>query len=281
MTRALPILLAVVLATPPSLAQPTQADTAAARALFTEGRELAQREDWPAAVDRFRRALGLRPSPAIRYNLAASLVHVGKLVEASELCRAVLRDAPERDPARAPAQALLREIEPQLVQLTINLEGDAAAATVLLDGEPFSAERIGVATPIDPGAHTIVVRRGRQEATRRIDLAPGGEAGLTLTVPIEAAVSAPDAADPPATAAERQTSPDEAMVPRAAPVDRPEPSGLRWPLVLAGVGLVGVGVVLDLAPASARNGRTDGLDFVPVGLYVAGAAVTIIGLLQQ
>jgi hypothetical protein len=51
--------------------------------------------------------------------------------------------------------------------------------------------------------------------------------------------------------------------------------------VLAGVGLVGVGVALDLAPASARNGQTDGLDFVPVGLYVAGAIVGVIGLLQD
>jgi len=274
----------LTLAAPAALAQPSEADTAAARALFTEGRALAQQEDWPAAVDRFRRALALRPSPAIRFNLAASLVRVGRLVEASELARAVLREAPARDPARAPAEALLREIEPKIVQLTIRLQAGAEDATVLLDGSPFAAARVGVATPVDPGPHTIVARRGLAETTRRVDLAPGSPAEVTLALP-----PPPAAPAIPAAPTEMQPStngaPEGAIAP-VEPVDGPEPrsphrASLRWPLLLAGAGLVGGGVALDLAPASARNGETDVLDFVPVGLYLAGAIVGVVGVLQD
>jgi hypothetical protein len=54
---------------------------------------------------------------------------------------------------------------------------------------------------------------------------------------------------------------------------------VQWPLVLGGVGIVGVGVVVDAVPPSGRNHQVDALDFVPVGLYVAGAVVAALVVL--
>ena len=65
---------------------------ASARELFEQGVALAERGDWVAAEDRFRRALSLRNSSVIAYNLASALCEQGKLVEASELLHRVLAD---------------------------------------------------------------------------------------------------------------------------------------------------------------------------------------------
>lgn len=44
-----------------------------------------------------------------------------------------------------------------------------------------------------------------------------------------------------------------------------------------GAGLV-AGIVLDTVPASATNGESDTLDYVPVGLYVLGGAAVVYGI---
>jgi len=44
-----------------------------------------------------------------------------------------------------------------------------------------------------------------------------------------------------------------------------------------GAGIV-AGIVLDTVPASASNGQSDALDYVPVGLYVLGGAAVVYGI---
>lgn len=56
-------------------------------------------------------------------------------------------------------------------------------------------------------------------------------------------------------------------------------SGSAAPYWLAGggVGILG-GVLLDTVPASASNGESDALDYVPPGLYVLGGAAIVYGI---
>jgi hypothetical protein len=163
--------------------EPSDEDVAAARALFAEGRTLAEGGEWQTAADRFRRALALRPAPAIRYNLAAALAQLGRLVEAAEQLRAAVREASLRDAARAPSEELLGEIEPRIGRLTIRLQGEGRGTQVTLDGRLVSLARIGVATPVDPGSHVIVVRQGNLDATRQVNLPDGGSAEVVVPVP--------------------------------------------------------------------------------------------------
>ena len=75
---------------------PAEATLAAsARAFFQQGLQFADEEKWGLAVDRFGRAMAIRRSPVIAYNLAASLGQLGSVIEAAELLREVEETAGE------------------------------------------------------------------------------------------------------------------------------------------------------------------------------------------
>jgi hypothetical protein len=252
-----------------------EAETAAARALFAEGRALADAEQWDQAADRFRRALALRPSVSIRYNLAVALERQGKLVEAAEQLRTTLRDAPEGDRTRGPAETLLRGVEPRIGRLEVRVEGDASGVEVSLDGRVLSSALVGVAVPTDPGHHIVVARRGGLETTAEVDVPEGQGATVSVAAPTAAAPAPPDPVPPP-------TDPTPPPVPDPSTTVETPPGGeggTNWTYVVIGGVAVGAGIAVDLVPASSSNQKFDGLDLVPVGLYVAGAALVALGVL--
>ncbi len=173
--------------------QPDPQDTAAARAAFADGTALANRGDWAAAADRFGRSLALRPAPATRYNYAGALTHLGRLVEAAEELRTVLRETRPDDRARASAEELLEQVEPRIGRLLIRIAGDPVGAQVTLDGRPMSAARIGFASPVDPGRHRVVLSAGGRETSREVVVGEGGsiEVELALVLPTPSPTSPP------------------------------------------------------------------------------------------
>lgn len=161
--------------------------TAAARALFIEGLERLDAEDWTEAADRFERALALRPSPQITYNLTTALVPLGHLVRASELLRQVSRDPTASSEVRHAAEARRQEILPRIASLTIDLDEVLLNARLFVDERPIDAAAIGVALPVDPGSHTISARvEGRILASSTITLEDSEERTVTLTPDVEA-----------------------------------------------------------------------------------------------
>jgi hypothetical protein len=270
---AAPLLAALVGNPTLAPAQPSEQNTAAARALFDEGRSLASEDRWSEAADRFRRALDLRASPAIRYNLAVALEHEGKLVDAAEQLQAAVREAGPRDAARGAAEELLATVEPRIARLTIVVGDTLAGAEVSLDGRTLPTADLGVAMPVDPGRHVVRARLGAAEASREIDLADGADERLSAPVPA-----------PRTSATAPHGSPEIVPPPRPPGARSPghsEPAGgISWPFVLGGVGLVGAGLALDVAPSSSRNGELDALDLVPLGLYAGGAVLAALGFLE-
>src|SRR5688500_8708747 len=122
----------------PCSAQPDAEQSAAARALFTQGVELADRQQWNEAADRFRRAYAMRPSPVIACNLAQTLVHIHQLVEATEHLRYVVRATDANRSVRAGARRMLETLQPRLATLTIRIAGHVEGAEIRLDGEVVS-----------------------------------------------------------------------------------------------------------------------------------------------
>ena len=164
--------------------RPDAQSTAAARALFEEGVAYSDANRWEEAADRFRRSLALRPSPVVAYNLASALVHLGELVEASELLQGVARDEAAPEPARAAAASLLEEVQPRLGRLTIHLDGYPMEIEVRVDGRVIREEAVGVPVPADPGTAEVRVMRGREAvAEGTVEVPEGGEAELRLEVP--------------------------------------------------------------------------------------------------
>ncbi len=52
----------------------------------------------------------------------------------------------------------------------------------------------------------------------------------------------------------------------------------QWIWIGSGATAIVAGGVMDLVPGSSRDGELGAADFIPVGLYVAGAAAVIVGL---
>lgn len=158
--------------------------TALARDQFTQGVRFARQERWQEASDRFGRALELRQTPQIRYNLAESLFHLGRLVEASEHV-AILEG--EDDVPRAVRRSLssLRErIDERVGRLTLQVVGEGPDTRVTLDGRVVSPALYDVEMPVDPGRHVVRLAQGDREIRSEEVLVPeGGSGELRLEVP--------------------------------------------------------------------------------------------------
>src|SRR5688572_28856013 len=81
-------IVAIALTTAPALparaqaAEPTPAEIAVARKLFTEASELEQAKNWSGAEGKLREAVAIKETPGLRYHLGFCLEQQGKLVEA-------------------------------------------------------------------------------------------------------------------------------------------------------------------------------------------------------
>ncbi|MDB4989297.1 MAG: hypothetical protein JWN04_4475 [Myxococcaceae bacterium] len=138
------------------------ARSASARTLFEEGLRKADAEQWPEAADLFQRALALRDSPVIRFNLGSALIELGRLVEASEQLRALEIDKNASPELRESATKSRELVLPRLAKLTIRVDGHDPSLLVLLDDRKVEPEQLGVAFPVDPRPHHVALRSGER-----------------------------------------------------------------------------------------------------------------------
>jgi hypothetical protein len=194
----------------PAAASPEVAE--AARRLFREGAQLANQGRWEDARDRFRRALAVRPSPLLRFNLAIAAQNSGHFVEAIDQYRQFLLD--DTDPANAlrrhEAQTAITAIENVLATVVVTVQGTDTASEVRLDGHALPLALLGVEIPVDPTEHVIDAtgaRGSRAQQVVRLGEGATNRVALTLDVPAPNAArgtsghaSSPPSPQPPARA---------------------------------------------------------------------------------
>jgi hypothetical protein len=245
---------------------------ASARVLFQEGVGLAEKGEWPAAEDRFRRALTLRASPVIAYNLASTLVERGKLIEASELLRKVEQDDKTDATMQRSVQTLQADLGKRIGRIRVTVLGKQHNDRVTLDGNALLDAQLDVDIPIDPGPHRLNFTRGVQQLdVRDLKIAPGASEQFTLQAqlaPTARQVAAASTVLAPPMAAEpvdQNPSADS-----AATSDSPPISSRWW--FWTGIGAVGVAAVVvavvvagssKATPAPAYQGT-----FTPASLRV-------------
>jgi hypothetical protein len=262
----------------PVAAQPAEAASdpsrdASARVLFQEGVGLAEKGEWQAAEDRFRRALTLRASSVIAYNLASTLVERGKLIEASEILRKVEHDDKTEAAMQHSVQSMQAELSKRIGRLRVSVRGKQVNDRVTLDGNLLLDAQLDVEIPIDPGSHRLNWSRGvRPLDSRSLNVEPGASEQVTLQVPlaptareVAAASQTTGAASAPPLAAAYQPNVD------AEPAGDAQPITGRW-WFWTGVGAVAVAAVVvgvvvagshDATPAPAYQGT-----FTPASLRV-------------
>lgn len=155
---------------------PTAREREEAKRAYTEARTLVKEGKLLEALEKFRRAHELAPTPVTRLELARALAGQGKLLEARELARATsgmpvtATETQKSKDARRDAGAFVIALDARIPTLVVTLPPEASAnpggTEVAVDGKPLSKELLGTELPLDPGDHTLTTRIGDRTAER-------------------------------------------------------------------------------------------------------------------
>jgi hypothetical protein len=179
--------------TPSAFAQ-SDVDRATARQLGEEGGKALDAKDFKTAEDDFRRASSLVHAPTLLLGLARALAGEGKLVEAQETYRRIVREgAPAGSPpafqsAVEDAGKEVESVSPRIggVKIMVKTAGGEpmpANAQVTWDGQPVSAATLGVKRPADPGSHAVHVSAdGYKPVDLKVDVPVSGTVDAPLTI---------------------------------------------------------------------------------------------------
>jgi hypothetical protein len=209
----------------PSVARAQPTDPAAADALFRKGREAAEKGDWATACPKFAESQRLDPAPGTLLNLADCEEHTGALASAYEHFKTALETMAPSDDRVPFAKQHIAALDRRVPHLTLNaapgLPGDAK---VTRDDVTLGSASFGLALPMDPGTHTVVVSApGHQRKSFTVTLKAGDAQALTLSV------------------GDVEAKPLPAPLPRSAtPEVSPSRTDAKRPIGIA-LGVIGIG----------------------------------------
>ena len=178
-------------------ARAESADPAAADALFRKGREAAERGDWAVACPKFAESQRLDPAPGTLLNLADCEEHLGQLASSYEHFKTALETMAPSDDRIPFARQHMASVEKNVPHLTLDPSPDLPAhARVMRDDVQLGSASFGIALPVDPGTHAIVVSApGRVDRRVVVTLRPGDAQVVTLKAgDVEAATAVPPGA---------------------------------------------------------------------------------------
>ena len=223
-------------------------DRAEAQAAYVEARKLRAEGKRAEAIEKFRRAHVLAPTPVTRLELARELEGAGQLVEAGALAASVpalpvtATETAKSKEARRDAVAFSDAIARRIPKVTVTPTPAGAETVVTIDGKPVSNDLLSGEIALDPGAHRFQGRRGDLVAEASVTLAEGERQTVQLRFPEAAATPPPVAPAPiaPAVASAPPQAPPHALV----RLDEPEPdrAGIT-PLVPIAFGLAGAALI--------------------------------------
>jgi hypothetical protein len=185
------------------------ADSAAAQALFEEGKRLMGAEQFSAACAKFEESQRLDPGVGTLFNLADCHERVGRtasawgeFTEVAALSKTAGQTARE-DVARQRAAAL----EPKLNRVLVRAPSPAPGLEIRRDESVVGAGQLGARLPIDPGEHTFRASApGKKPWSSTVTVAPGTPLVVVEIPPLVDAPSPdPTGASPPADGSSQRT----------------------------------------------------------------------------
>ncbi len=252
----------------------TKDDVARADALFNAGKALTDAGQYSDACAKFAESKRLAPGLGVTLYLADCYEHIGRTASAWTEFRSAEGQARERNDKRADvARARAQALEPKLNRIAITVAPTIprAGLSVLRDGLPVEQEELGLAVPVDPGDHVVVVTAPGHatrtlrahvgpespSATVSIDALDDGPPSPSTTPPVPA-VGAPPAEGPPPSSG---TAPAGSELPSEPPASEDRGGARRWIGIgvgAAGLVAVGVGAVFGLSAKSKLDSSNDG-----------------------
>ena len=256
---ALPFAVAFAIA--PAARAQSSADIDTARAAFRNGIELRQHHDLAAAVERFRAAYALVPTPRIGFELGSTLREMGDLVGARAAFIAATElparsfETPEAKKARADARAQADDLDQRIPQIALHVVG---TGQVYVDGEPIRHEALAVPRRLNPGNHTVQIQvDGDVKGEKTVTLSEGEHQSITMSAGVEARVTV--TARPVLPQVVVQQQPTQPYDPFATPVTNRVHSnaGTKAALFYAATTLAGIGVAPGVIALSFMKSAND------------------------
>ena len=160
-------------------------DPAAAREQVKLGYQLAQDGKCDEAIPHFVESLRLDVKAITLINLAACEEKTSKLADAlGHWVEARARAQAEGNgPIEAEAEKKAKALESRVSKLTLVVLGAPPGAEVVRDGVTLGSASMGVPLPVNPGAHTLVVRaKDHEDATDSVTIAEGESKRVELEI---------------------------------------------------------------------------------------------------
>jgi hypothetical protein len=265
---------------------------AIATELFNAGRDLMKKGDFTSACPKLATSLQLDPKVGTMAKLAECEEQIGQLANArAHWSQAINLARSERDDRLPKIESEWKRLDGLVPKVDVELgTNPPAGAGLRVDGIDLGSASFGVAVPIDPGAHTVVVTaRGKQDWTHVVQAQRDGIV-TRLDVPALADALTPVVAAP------------SAPVDGATAIGPAAPSrSLRTAAFVtggAGIAAVGAGAIFGLV-ANAKLGdsnrdgcngnscsqpgygeRNDARTFgdLSTGFFIAGGALVAAGI---
>jgi tetratricopeptide (TPR) repeat protein len=152
-------------------------ETEVARQRFREGVAHYDRQDYEKARLAFLQAYLLKPHSAVLLNLAQSELRAGRHAEAAENFAKYIRQNPTA-PAMDHAKTGFEEARQRVTEL--NVQVNATAASVSVDGTDVGRSPLPNAVYLMPGRHSVVARKGTASAEKVLDAIAGRREYVTL-----------------------------------------------------------------------------------------------------
>ena len=270
--RVMPrILAALALTGSFALASPAFAsDEAAAEALFQAGITLMKQKQYAEACPKIEASYKLDPQIGTLLNLADCHEKQGLLAQAwSEWGQARDKAKREGDTARVDlASRKQAALSPRLPRIIVNIQGDLDGLAVFRDKTNLDPASFGVALPVDPGPHSITIRRG-EVVLKETTIESKEKATDTVTL---------DTTDiPPPSAAGPTTDPSPDKKREKPVYVRKNPAMFGGGIAMAIVG--GIATPVGIIAIAGTNGNPGAWVTLlgGVGLLGGGVAMAVIG----
>ncbi|MDI1450421.1 hypothetical protein [Polyangium sp. 6x1] len=266
-------------------------DVAAAEALFQKGVAEMEAQQFAVACPHLAESQRIDPRPGTLYTLAYCEMSAGRIATAvahyEDYLRAYDRMKPDQQAKHADrarqASAQKEALSKDVPELSIVLPPGAPAGTrVRRDGTEMGAAMLGIALPLDPGEHVVLLEvPGAKAVETKVSVERGEKKTLELELP------APDVAADPKPA----LAPIVAETPKVLDAPASRSGGLRTggfvALGIGAAGLLAFGVTGGLAVAKkadvAANCRGTmcnqaGMDAVDQGRLFGNVATVGLGV---
>jgi len=166
-----------------------------AQVLLDDGLDLYERHDYAAALNKFKQALAVYPSPKLWFNIAQAERDLNRPVEALAAFEKFLATADGPAAAMADARVAVTELRTRLSRL--RLRSGERGLEVSVDGRTAGRTPFVSDVWVLPGTHVLVIGSGTTSASTTVTVAVGGTEEVVLPW-ISAKEPATAAPNPPA-----------------------------------------------------------------------------------